>query len=446
MAQTTQQVDQLIHAKSVLPVEPINQAYPWHSVVIDQDKIIDILPTDQAKQYYQAKTVHDCLSHVVMPGLINAHTHSPMSLLRGYANDLKLMDWLENYMWPAEATFSNPDGILVASRLAMAQMIRSGVTCFNDMFSFPLQTAQAAIECGVRANLGYVIINPSTNWARDEKECLAKAEKIHQQQAPHPLISWSMAPHAPYTVSDEGLQSAKILANKWNIRLGIHLHETQQEVIDSIKQHQMRPIERLDKLGLLDNQSVAFHMVHLTDEEIDLVKQRQLHVVHCPESNLKLGSGIAPITQLVQAGINVSIGTDSVASNNDLDLLSEMRTASLLAKGMQQDPTVLPAQQVLQMTTLNGAKALALDHQIGSLLPGKQADIVAVNLDHPFTQPNYDPISTLIYSTSRSQISDVWVGGKQLLQNDQFTMLDYDKFWADSQPWIQQIQDGNKLC
>lgn len=439
-----QKVDQLIHAKWLAPIEPVNTVLEQHSIAIDQGKIIAVLPTDKAKIAYEATTIHTLNDHIVLPGFVNAHTHSPMSFLRGYADDLALMDWLENYMWPAENRFCNEDGILAASNLAMADMICNGITCFNDMFTFPTQIEQAAIEQGLRAMLSLYVMSVPTNWVKTEEGYFHKIEQTYQQRSQHPRIHWAISPHAPYTVSDQAFIKAKELAEQWKLLFAVHLHETEQEINDSIKQYGMRPIERLEKLGIFSSNFLAIHMVHLSDDEIALARQHQLSIAHCPESNLKLGSGIAPISQLIDAGVNVAIGTDGVASNNDLDMLAETRTAAFLAKGVAQNPTIIPAEQALEMATLNAAKALGLDAQIGSLLPGKQADIIAVNLDHPSTQPVYHPIAALVYTASRLQISDVWVAGEQLLNKGQFNKLDYEKIVAESQPWIDTLKSNVK--
>jgi len=439
-ANNAKKIDQLINGQWILPIEPTKTLLKNHSIAVDQDTIIEILPTEQAQQYYEAKTIIHRPNHIILPGLVNAHTHLAMNLLRSYADDLPLFEWLQNHMWPAEAKIMNEDAVRAGTALALAEMIRGGSTCFNDMYFFPLQLEEIAIKYGVRGSVGQMVMNVKNNWASDEEDYLKKAEQCYAKRTQHPLISWAMTPHAPYTNSDDSLLRAKALADQWRQKINIHLHETQMEVEQHIQQHGMRPLQRLDKLGLLSDQCIAVHMVHLTADDIELVKARNVHIVHCPESALKLGSGIAPIPELVAKGVNVAIGTDSAASNNDLDMFSEMRTAALIAKGSHQNPALLPAEQVLTMATLNGAKALGLDDKIGSLLPGKQADMIAVNLDHPFTQPIYHPVSLLVYAVNCMQVSDVWIAGRQLLEKGNFTCLDYAEILADSQIWFERCK------
>ena len=420
----TQQVDSIIHARWIIPVEPDKKVFENHSLVIHQGKIHDILSTQRCSNKYHSLTIHKLESHALIPGLINTHTHAAMSLMRGMADDLPLMEWLSEHIWPAEGKCINYQFVKEGTDLAIAEMIRGGTTTFNDMYFFPDAAAKSAEEAGIRASLGLIMIDFPSAWAKDSDDYLHKGLQLHEQYRHHPLITTAFAPHAPYTVSDGPLEKIKIYAEKLDIPIHIHLHETQDEVNDALSNTGMRPIARLEKLGLLSPLLVTVHMTQLEDDEIKMLKHHGVHVVHCPESNLKLASGFCPVGKLSKSKINVAIGTDGAASNNDLDMLSEMRTTALLAKAVAGDATIIPAHTALKMATLNGAKALGLDSVTGSLIKGKAADITAIDLDRIETQPVFHPISQIIYSASRNQITDVWVQGKHLLNNRQLTTLD----------------------
>lgn len=433
-------IDQLLCARWVLPIAPQNIALENHAIALRNDRIIDVLPINEAKKRYQSQQVIDLPDHAVMPGLVNAHTHTPMNLFRGLADDLMLMDWLNNHIWPAENDVINADSVTAGCRIAIAEMIRGGTTCFNEMYFFPNETAETCINEGMRACVGLTIMNVPTGWAQTEDEYIQKAQEAYKNRPQNPLISWSIAPHATYTNSDSSLRKAKQLADEYHLVMNMHVHETLAELKIDLKNHQKRALHRLYDLGLLDDRFIAVHMVHLLREEIELVKEKGCHVVHCPESNLKLASGFAPVTKLLASGVNVAIGTDGAASNNDLDMFSELRITSMLAKAGSEDPTIIPAEQALAMATIHGAKALHLDHEIGSIEAGKAADIIAINLHHLFTQPIFNPISHLAYAVNRLQVSDVWVAGKQLLKNYEFTQLDVEKALAEANRWAKKAE------
>ncbi len=435
-----EQIDQLISARWVLPIAPQNHILEDHSIAIRGDRIIAILPTNKAKQQYQAKTTLNLNDHALMPGLINAHTHSPMTLFRGLADDLPLMDWLNNHIWPAENDIIHADSIRDGMRLAIAEMLRGGTTCFNEMYFFPNESAEIAIEENIRACIGHTIMNVPTGWAKDENDYIAKARAAYHNRPQSPLVTWSIAPHAPYTNSDNSLMMAKELADEFNFVINMHLHETQDELNIDLNNHGKRPLQRLHNLKILSKRFIGVHMVHLNDQDIAIANETGMHVVHCPESNLKLASGFAPTAKLLAANVNVAIGTDGAASNNDLDMFSELRMATFLAKATTQNPTAIPAPQALAMATINGAKALGIDHETGSLEPGKAADMIAINLGSFLTQPVYNPISHLAYAVNRLQVSDVWVAGKQLLQNGEFTQLDIARTVANAQRWAKQAE------
>lgn len=436
MNQSTTQNITIIAARWVLPILPENTVLENHCVVIDNDVILDIIPIEHVSVSYPNASIIKRPNHVLMPGLVNAHTHAPMSLLRGIADDLPLMEWLNNHIWPVEADHVGEDFVRDGAELAIGEMLLSGTTCFNDMYFFPNVVAEAAQKNGIRASVGQIIIDFPSAWAKDANEYFSKGAQVLDQCKQYPLVSTSMAPHAPYTVNDDNLTRTRMLADELIIPVHIHLHETEHEVQESNNMLGMRPIERLQKLGLLNARLTAVHMTQLTDEEIKTIAETGVNVVHCPESNLKLNSGYCPVNQLVAAGVNVALGTDGAASNNDLDMFSEMQSAALLAKTVANSATALPAKTVLEMATINGAKALGLENEIGSLEIGKQADLIAIDLDHLSTQPVYDPIAQIVYAASRQQVSDVWVAGKhqvsnhELLNMDQASLINTAKQWA----------------
>ncbi len=420
-------VDQLICARWILPIAPKNIVLENHAIAIKDGLIKDILPADAAKEQFYAQDFLDLNDHVLMPGLVNTHAHTPMNLFRGLADDLELMDWLNNHIWPAEKELINAESVIVGSRLAIAEMLRGGTTCFNDHYFFPSVTGEVAMEEGIRASLGCVIMSVPTEWAQDEATYVSKALQILENQPDNPLITWTIAPHAPYTVSDDSFKKVKELSERFNLPVHLHLHETAFECEQSIQDHGKRPIQRMADLGLLNSKLIAVHMTQMTDDEIKQIKDSGTHVAHCPESNLKLASGFAPINKLLDADINVSIGTDGAASNNDLDMFGELRTAALIAKAVSGNPTCLPAAKALEMATINGAKALGLDDKIGSLEPGKAADMIAVDFSSYLTRPIFNPMSHLVYAINRLQVSDVWVAGKRLLKDGKLTKLNTEK-------------------
>lgn len=436
-----QNVDTIINARWIIPVEPVETIYENYSLVIHQGKILDILPTSRCLKKYQSHTEHHLKEHALLPGFINTHTHAAMTLMRGIADDLPLMEWLSEHIWPVEGKFVNFDFVKDGSNLAIAEMLRGGTTTFNDMYFFPDATAKASEEAGIRACIGLIMIDFPTVWAADSDEYLHKGLQLHEQYRHHPLISTAFAPHAPYTVSNNPLEKIQSYAEKLDIPVHIHLHETQDEIDKSIKEHGMRPIARLEKLGLLSPLLLAVHMTQLEADEVKLMKRYDVNIAHCPESNLKLASGFSPVGDLFAQNINIAIGTDGAASNNDLDMLSEMRSAALLAKAVANDASVIPAHTALAMATINGAKALGLESITGSLVKGKAADIIAINLNRIETQPVYNPVSQIVYSSNREQITDVWVQGKHLLNNRQLTTLNVDSIIHRAQQWLTKIQN-----
>ncbi len=435
------QVETLIHARWIVPVEPkADSVLEDHSLAIEGGRISAILPTTKARSSMQANEVIELPHHALMPGLVNAHTHAAMSLMRGMADDLPLMDWLQNHIWPAEAQFVNPEFVVDGVRLACIEMLRSGTTCFNDMYFYPDVTAQVVAETGMRASVGMILLDFPTPWAQNADDYLHKGLQVQDAWKGHNLISTAFAPHAPYTVSDEPLRKMRMYADEMDLRIHMHVHETAHEVAEASKQNGQRPLARLHQLGLLSPNLAAVHMTQLSDEEIRLSAEQGVNIVHCPESNLKLASGFCPVGRLLDVGINVALGTDGAASNNDLDMFAEMRTAALLAKAVDENASTLPAHQALHMATLGGARAMGKGDQIGSLKKGKWADLAAVNLDTPETRPLTNVISQLVYAAGREQVSDVWVGGRRLLNERRLMSVDMKDAMSRAQNWADRMQ------
>jgi 5-methylthioadenosine/S-adenosylhomocysteine deaminase len=432
-------VDTLIHSRWIAPVEPDERVLEHHTLVVDEGRIVDLLPDKEARATYRADTEHELAAHLLVPGFVNAHTHAAMALLRGLADDLPLHDWLNNHIWPAEARWVNEEFVHDGSQLAMAEMLRCGTTCFNDMYYFPNITARAAAACGMRACVGLIVLDFPTVWAADAGEYISKGLAVHDHYRGDPLIRTLFAPHAPYTVSDAPLTHLRTLADELDLGIHMHVHETAGEVDRALELTGQRPLARLHALGLVAPDLLAVHMTQLDPAEINAFAAAGGHVVHCPESNLKLASGVCPAQTLLAAGVNVALGTDGAASNNDLDMIGEMRTAALLGKLASDDASALPAHTVLRMATLNGASALGLGEQTGSLVPGKWADVTAINLDTLETRPLYEPVSQLVYASGREQVTDVWVAGRHLLKQRRLTTLDGAEILARAQDWQQRI-------
>ncbi|MBS0425259.1 MAG: TRZ/ATZ family hydrolase [Proteobacteria bacterium] len=432
-------IDTLIEANWIIPIEPAEVALNQHAIAIADGIIKDILPIAEARLRYQSQQTITLNNHVLIPGLINLHTHAAMTLMRGLADDLPLMKWLNQHIWPTENQHINAQFVLDGSQLACAEMIKGGITCFNDMYFFPESCAEAAISTGIRAVIGMVVIDFPTAYASDADDYLAKGLGLRDQYHQHPLLSFCFAPHAPYTVSDSTFRSMLTYAEQLNVPIHTHLHETQDEIRLSLESTGIRPIERFQQLGLLGPNLIAVHMAHLTDHEIKLVHQHGCHVAHCPSSNMKLASGLAPVAALLNQGINVGLGTDGAASNNRLDMFEEIRLAALLAKATSGRADALPAHQALRMATLNSANALGLGEITGSLAIGKMADITAVDFSGINLSPCYDPVSHLVYVASREQVSHVWVNGRMLLQDKELMTLNPVELQYRAAYWHERI-------
>ncbi len=436
-------IDTLLNARWIIPANPDNQLFENHSLAIQAGHILEILPTQLAEKKYEPDHRQHLDQHALIPGLINAHTHASMSLLRGLADDMPLMTWLNEHIWPAEGRWISEEFIADGTRLAVAEMLRSGVTCFNDMYFYPEVTGRIAAAAGMRAVVGLIILDFPSAWASGPEEYLHRGLEVHDLFRNSSLITTAFAPHAPYSVSDRPLERIRTLADELMIPIHMHVHETSDEVNQGMKQYGKRPLERLFELGLVSPSLIAVHMTQLADEELKRFSDSGASVVHCPESNLKLASGFCPVIKLLDAGVNVALGTDGAASNNDLDMFSEMRTAALLAKGVVQNASVLPASSALRMATLSGAQALGIADITGSLEAGKAADIVAVNLGGVDTQPVYHPISQLVYATGRENVTDVWVVGKQLLRERALTTLDTKEILSRTMAWRDKIAEND---
>ncbi len=404
-------VDLIITTRWLLPIIPNNTLLEQQAVVIQSGAIVDICAIAVAGEQYQANEIVQLEEHVLMPGLINLHTHAAMSLMRGLADDLPLMPWLEQHIWPAEAKLVSPSFVHDGTLLACAEMLAGGITTFNDMYFYPESAAAASLKAGMRANLGLVVLEFPTQYANDAESYIQQGLDARDHLRDEPQISFSFAPHAPYTVSDATFTRIMTLAEQVNIGVHTHMHETLHEIADSEKIHGLRPLSRFANLGLLSPNLTLAHCVHLEADEIKLLAEHGCSIAHCPSSNLKLASGIAPITEYAKHGVNIGLGTDGAASNNRLDMFAEMRLAALLAKGQSGDATAISAHQALEMATINGAKALGLDDKIGSIEVGKLADLTAVKMSDINMQPCFDPVSHLVYVAGREQVSHVWVNG-----------------------------------
>ncbi|HEX6735591.1 MAG TPA: TRZ/ATZ family hydrolase [Azonexus sp.] len=416
MTHKPETIDLLVEARWIAQVEP-DTVLENHALAVHAGRIVAILPSSEARQRYRPGQRVTLEQHILIPGLVNLHTHAAMTLMRGLADDLPLMEWLQQHIWPTEAAHVSPQFVLDGTRLACAEMLRGGITCFNDMYFYPEAAATAASEFGMRAALGITTLEFPTPYASDADDYLNKGLAAREQWRDHPLISFCLAPHAPYTVSDATFERILVLSEQLGLPVHCHVHETHHEVDEATRRDGHAPLARLHRLGLLGPGFIGVHGVHLADADIELLAATGSHIAHCPTSNLKLASGIAPVAQLLRRGVNIGLGTDGAASNNRLDLFGEMRLAALLAKGTSGDAAVLPARQALRMATLNGATALGLGQQTGSLTPGKAADLCAIHLGSLETRPCFDPVSHLAHVAGREAVTHVWIAGKCCVDN-----------------------------
>ena len=431
--------DLLIEAGFVVPVVPHGVVLEDHAVAVTAGRIVAILPLAEAHTRFAPRETVARPDAALIPGMVNAHTHNPMTLLRGVADDLPLKVWLQQHIWPIEGAVIGPDFVADGITLAIAEMLRGGTTCVNENYFFPDVQAATYKRHGFRARVGLPVIDFPTAWAASDDEYFEKAGEVHDQWRDDALIATAFAPHAPYTVNDANFERVRMLSDQLDVPVHLHLHETAQEVEQSLEKHGQRPIARLDRLGLVNDRLIAIHMTQLTEAEIHLCAERGVSVVHCPESNLKLASGFCPACALERAGVTLAVGTDGCASNNDLDMFSETRTAALLAKAVAQDAAALDAFSALRAATLGGAKAIGFDDRIGSIEPGKEADLVCVDLSALETQPLHHVVSQLIYATGRQQVSDVWIAGKAKLRQRVLVEMDIDGVIANARQWRERI-------
>ena len=434
-----QPADILIAARWTVPVTPPGTVLEDHALVVVEGKIADLLPREEATAQYRASEEVSLDCHALIPGLVNAHTHAAMTLFRGLADDVDLQTWLHEHIWPAETRWIDDAFVRDGTRLAVAEMLRGGTTCFNDMYFYPEVAGQVASDAGMRACVGLIALDFPTGWADGPDRYLEKGVEVHERFRDDPLVTSAWAPHSPYTVSDAPLERIRTHAEDLDIPIHIHVHETAHEVTSALAESGERPIDRLERLGLLGPRLVAVHMTQLEAGDFPRLAERGVHVVHCPESNLKLASGLCPVDQFLRAGVHLAIGTDGAASNNDLSMLGEMRTACLLGKIVAGDASAVNAAEALEMGTLGGARSLGLQDRIGSLEPGKEADVVAIDLSPPETWPVYHPSSQIVYSASAQQVSDVWVAGRRVLEDRRLLTIDLDEVRARAGEWRGRI-------
>ncbi len=419
--QEPQPVAELIVPRWIVPIEPAGVVLEDHAIAIDDvGLIVAVLPLAELRERYAAERETILADHVVTPGLFNLHTHAAMTLLRGLGDDLPLMDWLHTRIWPVEKALLSEDFVTAGTRLACLEMLRGGTTCFSDMYFFPDAAGAAAREIGMRAHLGLTVIDLPTAAGGDADDYLDRGLALFDRRRGDPMLTFAFAPHAPYTIRDTTFERIAMLMGQTGLPMQIHLHETLDEIRQEEAQHGMRPITRLERLGLISPQLTAVHAVHLDANEIRLFAERGVAIAHCPASNLKLASGIAPIARYLDAGISIGIGTDGSASNNRLDMPGEMRLAALLAKGVSGRADAFNAHQVLRAATLAGAKACGLDARIGSIVAGKEADLAAFDLSALDFNPIFDVASHLIFVAGREAVTDVWVRGEAVVRKRQF--------------------------
>jgi 5-methylthioadenosine/S-adenosylhomocysteine deaminase len=431
-------VDILLHADWVVPVVPRGVVLQNYSVAITGTRISALLPRADAAQL-EAQRVIELPGQALIPGLVNSHGHAAMSLLRGYIDDLPLMPWLQEYIWPAESAHVDAHFAADGTELAIAEMIRSGTTTYSDMYFFPDACAEVAQRLGMRCQIVFPVLDFPTAWARDADEYISKGLRLRDNLKHQQLVSVGFGPHAPYTVCRENLEKVATLAAQLDAPIQIHLHETRGEVLQAVEEHGERPLDTLNGIGLLGPRTQCVHMTDIGEQDIALLASSGAHVVHCPESNMKLASGTTPVSKLLAAGVNVALGTDGAASNNNLNMFGEMQSAALLAKLSAEDATALPAADALYIASLGGARALGLDHLIGSLEVGKQADLVAVDLSGPECQPLYNPLSQLVYACNGSQVTHCWVAGKPLLEQGKLCHINLPALLARVSQWRETI-------
>lgn len=440
-----QRCDSLILARWCIPVDPVDSLLTEYAVVVTEGRIVELIEASAARHKYRPAVIVERPGHVLIPGLVNAHTHAAMTLFRGIADDLPLETWLSDGIWPHEKRWASSEMVRDGTRHAIAEMLKCGITCFSDQYFFPEVVAATAVELHMRAMVGTPVIDFATAWAENATDCLQKGvDLVHDRYVDHPLVSTCFAPHSTYVVSDAAFRDLRVLADQLDARIQIHLHESAEEVRQSLQSTGKRPFARLLDLGLVNSSLLAVHAVHMTDDELARMADAGVAVAHCPHSNLKLASGIARVAAMQAAGVTVALGTDGAASNNTLDLLGEMRTAALLAKAVSGDAAALPASAALRMATIDGARALGLGEVIGSIESGKWADLTCIDLRSLNSQPVYDPLSQVVYTARPGQVSDVWVAGRHLVDSGRLTQLDEAELLGRSAEWQQRIAPSGR--
>ncbi len=435
-----QSIDALICPRWIVRVEPQVAAEEGFALAVDGGRIVAVLPVAEAERRFAPAARHDRPTHVLLPGLVNTHCHAAMSIFRGLADDLPFERWLKERVWPAESKWVGPELVADGTRLAIAEMLAGGITCFSDMYYYPDVVGEVATEAGMRAVLGMIALDFPTVWARDAEEYLRKGLEVYDRCRSEPLLTAAFAPHAPYSVADATLSRIRLLADELEVPIHMHLHETAAEVADAVRATGRRPLAHLDELGLVTPALVGVHATQLESIEIELLAKAGASIVHCPRSNLKLANGVCPVARLQAAGVNVALGTDGAASNNRLDLWAELQMAALLGKLAANDATALGAREVLAMATLNGARALNLDSEIGSLVTGKAADVICVDLSGIEHRPLLDPLSELVYAASRHDVTDVWVAGEHLIVQREAVRMDLPAIAAAAERWGQRLR------
>jgi 5-methylthioadenosine/S-adenosylhomocysteine deaminase len=438
-------VDLILTNGTVLPLSPDSAPITEGALAVANGWIIALGPKAQIGRSFEARQTIDARGGLIMPGLVNAHTHAPMALFRGLADDLPLKVWLEEYIFPAEARWVDPDFVYWGALLACAEMIRSGTTTLGDGYFFEEQVARAVQQAGMRAILGQGILDFPTPDSPSPAESLEKAEAFLQQNKATSLIRPALFPHSLYTCSPGRLKQCRDLADRYGVPMIIHLAETQVELQEIYQKYGKSPVNHMESLGLLSSSLIAGHCVWLSETEMDLLARRGVKVVHNPESNMKLASGVAPVPELLARGVPVGLGTDGCASNNNQDIFQEMDTAAKLHKVHRLDPTVMPSDVVLQMATLGGAKVLDLDKEIGSLEVGKKADIITLELNRPHLQPIYNFASHLVYSATGADVRDVIIEGRLVMQDRKLLTLDEEKILYKAREWNSKIANSALL-
>jgi 5-methylthioadenosine/S-adenosylhomocysteine deaminase len=437
-------VDTLVTARWVVPIEPDGRVLEDHAVAIRGGRIVAVLPSVQARARYSARELIERPSHLLMPGLVNAHTHAALALLRGRAENLQPGGWMREGAGPLERRWSGPEYVRDGTELAIAEMLHAGVTCFADMHLWPDVVAQTAAECHMRASVGLVVTETATGWASTADEYIDRGMHLRDQYRGDPLVGMHFAPHAPNLVTDATLARVRRLADELDLPVALHLHETASEIADSEARFGRRPLARLARLGLASPQLVAVHMTQVAPRDLDTLAECGASVVHCPEANLKLGAGVCPLPDLLGRGVRVSLGTDGADSNNDLDVLGEARTAGLLASGVSASPGTLVAWDLLRMATLEGARVVGMGELTGSLVAGKWADLCCVNMRSPSSWPVSDVVAAVVYAASSRQVTDTWVAGRRLLADGSLTYLDEGAVLDRAESWRARIDDSGQ--